>query len=138
MHGGKNCIATTALVPGRTITQCYKRWQGALNPSIGRANGPTGKWVEDEDIKLKDAVQTHGGNAWVAIATQIPGRTRMQCYYRWQNVSDCSIKQANGRMGTVAVAPIDPVTVAASLPNTGASCAPRCVCMDAGRSCKAD
>jgi hypothetical protein len=36
----------------------------------------TGKWAEDEDIKLKDAVETHGGNNWGAIAALVPGRTK--------------------------------------------------------------
>jgi hypothetical protein len=53
--------AITALVPGRTIIQCSSRWHDALNPSIDRANDRTGKWSEDEDIKLKDAVATHSG-----------------------------------------------------------------------------
>jgi hypothetical protein len=34
----------------------------------------------------------------------------------------------NGRTGTVAVAPVNPVTVAASLPNTVAFRPPRCAC----------
>jgi protein involved in temperature-dependent protein secretion len=36
------------------------RWHDALNPSIGRANKRAGKWIEDEDSKLKEAVQRHG------------------------------------------------------------------------------
>jgi hypothetical protein len=47
------------------------------------ANGHTCKWVEDEDIKLNDAVQTHGDNNWVAVAALVPGRTKKQCYSRW-------------------------------------------------------
>ena len=64
------------------------RWHDALDPSIDRANGRTGKWAEDEDIKLKDAVQTHGGKDWAAIAALVPGRTRKQCCRRWNNVFD--------------------------------------------------
>jgi hypothetical protein len=43
-----------------------------LDPSIDLANGRTGKWAENEDIKLKDAVQIHGGKEWVAITALVP------------------------------------------------------------------
>jgi hypothetical protein len=58
-HGGKNWDAA-ALVPGRTQQQCCHRSHNALDPSIDRVNGRTGEWAEDEDIKLKGAIQTHG------------------------------------------------------------------------------
>jgi hypothetical protein len=51
--------AVSALVLGRTKLQCRKRRHYLLDPIIGRANGRTGKWAEDEDSKLKDAIQTH-------------------------------------------------------------------------------
>jgi hypothetical protein len=83
-HGAKKWGLIAALVPGRTKKQCCNRWHDALNPSIGRANGRTGKWTEDEDMKLKDAAQTHGGKNWVAIAALVPGRTKQQCRDRWR------------------------------------------------------
>jgi hypothetical protein len=43
----------------------------------------TGKWGEDEDIKLEAAVRMHeGGKNWVAIAALVPGRTQIQCSAR--------------------------------------------------------
>jgi hypothetical protein len=42
-----------------------------LDPGIDLANGRTGKWAEDEDIKLKDAVQIHGGKEWIAITALV-------------------------------------------------------------------
>jgi hypothetical protein len=100
---GKECRtdwnAIAALVPGRTKHQCHNRWRNALDPSIDRANGRTGRWAKDEDIKLKVAVQTHGGNNWDAIAALVPGRTRIQCHSRWHNVSNCSIALTAGRAG---------------------------------------
>jgi hypothetical protein len=74
-HRGKNWEIVAALVPGRTKVQCRKRWKAALDPSIDLAAGRTCKWSEDEVIKLKDAVQTHGGKNWGAIAALVPGRT---------------------------------------------------------------
>jgi hypothetical protein len=83
-HGGKSWNAIAALIPGRTKTQCSSRWHTALNPSIAPTAGSTGKWTPDEDSKLKDAVQTHGGKNWVAISATVPGRTKLQCNNRWQ------------------------------------------------------
>jgi hypothetical protein len=36
-----------------------------------------GKHEVDEDIKLRGAVQTHGGKNWVAVAALIPGRLKI-------------------------------------------------------------
>jgi myb proto-oncogene protein len=98
-HGDKDWNAITALVPGRTKIQCYDRWRHVLNPNIDRTTGRTGRWAEDEDIKLKDAVQTHGDKDWVVIAGLVPGRAESQWYDRWCRVSDFKIVQANKRTG---------------------------------------
>jgi hypothetical protein len=123
-HGGQNWVAIAAQVPGRTRTQYRDRWRYALVHKTVPTTELTDKWAEDEDIKLKDAVQTYGDKDWVAISAQIPGRTKVQCYNRWNNILDCSINQANGLTGTV---PVDPVTSMASLPNAGAVRVHRCV-----------
>lgn len=87
MHGGKSWDKITVLVPGRTKKQCWNRWCDALDPCIDLASVHTGKWTEDELIKLKGAVHTHGGKDWIAIAAMVPGRTKIQCrlmYNRWK------------------------------------------------------
>jgi myb proto-oncogene protein len=99
-HGVMNWKEVVALVPGRTRKQCCYRWCYALDPSIDRLTGHKGTWTLDEDSKLKDAVQTHGGNDWLAIAALVPGRKGSQCRYRWRNVLDPSIDRENGRTGT--------------------------------------
>jgi hypothetical protein len=83
-HGGKNWGAIAVLVPGRTKQQCRNRWNNALDPSMDRAKGRTGKWAEDEDSKLKNAVQMHGNKNWAAIVALVPGRTKVQCQNRLQ------------------------------------------------------
>jgi predicted PP-loop superfamily ATPase len=85
MHGGKDWAAIAALVPGRAIKQCTGRWYSALDPSIDRTAGRAGAWTEDEDNKLKVAVQMHGGKDWAAIAALVPGRTKDQCSHRWHD-----------------------------------------------------
>jgi hypothetical protein len=98
-HGGKDWGAIAALVLGRTKSQCYGRWHDVLGPSIKRAKGRTGTWTEDEDIKLKNSVQMHGGKDWAAIATMVPGRTKKQCTRRWHDILNHSIDRATARMG---------------------------------------
>jgi hypothetical protein len=72
-----------------------------LNPSIALTAGRTGKWSKYEDIKLKHAVQMHGGENSVAFAALVPGRTRIQCHTRWQSTLDPSIDRTPlGRSGT--------------------------------------
>jgi hypothetical protein len=98
-HRGKTWEEIAALVPGRTRSQCRSRWCTILDPNIDRANQRTGKWVDDEDIKLKDAVQTYGVKNWSAIAALVPGRTKNQCSQRWHNTLNPSIAVANSRTG---------------------------------------
>jgi hypothetical protein len=93
LYDGKDLVSIAALVPGRTNIQCTNRWHHVLDSSIDRAIARTGKWAEDEDNKLKDAVQTHGGKNWGAITALVPGRTRKQCLRRWHDVLDPSIDQ---------------------------------------------
>jgi hypothetical protein len=87
------------LVSDRTQEQCRRRWHDVLDPSINQMNVRTGKWSEDEDIKLKDAVQRRGGKNWAAIAALVASRTRSQCNNRWQQILDPIIGRANGRRG---------------------------------------
>jgi hypothetical protein len=70
-------VTIAALFPGRTINQSKHKWYDVLDPSIDRANGRKGdSWTADEDSKLKDAVQTHGGKNWAAITALVAGRTK--------------------------------------------------------------
>ena len=85
-QGGTNWDAIAALILGRTTSQSSHQWKNDLNPSIALTDGRTSKWSEDEDAKLKDAVQTHGGKDWDAIALLVPGRTRIQCHSRWKKL----------------------------------------------------
>jgi hypothetical protein len=53
---------------------------------VRRLTGRTGKWAEDEDIKLEDAVQMHDGKDWTAITALVPRRARKECKQRWKDV----------------------------------------------------
>jgi hypothetical protein len=91
--------AVAALVPGRTKIQSLSRWHDSQEHGMNRASARTGKWTEDEDSKLKDAVHTHGGEDWAAIAVLVPGRTKSQCYTRWYYALDPSTDRASGHWG---------------------------------------
>jgi hypothetical protein len=80
-----NWDAVAALVPSRTKKQCRKRWREALDPNIDPTTARASKWTAVEDGKLKDAVHTHGGKDWAAIAAWVPGRTKRQCRQRWHD-----------------------------------------------------
>jgi hypothetical protein len=98
-HGGKSWGAIAVLVPGRSEKRCRHRWHEVLDPIINQVSGDTGKWAEDEDEKLKDAVQTRGNENWVALSVLIPGRTRSQCWDRWRHVLGPNIDRESGRKG---------------------------------------
>jgi hypothetical protein len=70
-----------------------------LDPGIGRASGRKGKWSAVEDSKLKDAVQTRGGQNWGGISALVPGRTHNQCRQTWNDALNPNIDQASGRTG---------------------------------------
>jgi hypothetical protein len=90
-------VAVAALVLGRTNTQCRCRWRDGFD--IYRANGRTGKWTKGEYIKLKKAVETHGGKNWGAISALVPGRTKKQCWNRWNDDLNPNIYTVSGRKG---------------------------------------
>jgi hypothetical protein len=95
--GDKRWKEIAALVPGRTTSQCRYRWHSAFAPNIGRANERTGKWTEEEDSKLKDAVQTNRGKNWVTIAELVPGRGERQCWSRWKALDVALTAGSTGR-----------------------------------------
>jgi hypothetical protein len=102
-HCGKNWGAIAALIPARTTKQCMRRWNCCLKPNIDRATRRSGTWTEDEDITLRHAVQMQdvkNSKDWVAIAALVPGRTKKQCWSRWDHLLDPNIDRMTGSSGT--------------------------------------
>jgi hypothetical protein len=77
--GCKDWVAVAALVPGRTSSQCRKRWACFLDPAnnvaikrlaaereakpradLPQKDLPVGEWTAQEDAKLRAAVQKYG------------------------------------------------------------------------------
>ncbi|KAK2372149.1 transcription factor MYB3R-1 [Trifolium repens] len=47
-----------------------------------------GFWTDEEDNLLIETFKKHGGSNWKSIAAYFPGRTDIECFHRWQKVSD--------------------------------------------------
>eukprot|EP01119_Soliformovum_irregulare_P001240 TRINITY_DN10965_c0_g1_i1.p1 TRINITY_DN10965_c0_g1~~TRINITY_DN10965_c0_g1_i1.p1 ORF type:complete len:429 (+),score=96.39 TRINITY_DN10965_c0_g1_i1:126-1412(+) len=43
-------------------------------------------WTSEEDEKLREGIQIHGGKSWKKIAEYLGNRTHTQCLHRWQKV----------------------------------------------------
>jgi hypothetical protein len=82
-HNGKDWVAISSLVPGRTKHQCYRRWHGILDSKSDETTARKGQWTKDEDGKLTDAVEKYNGKNWAAISELVQGRTEKQCNDRW-------------------------------------------------------
>jgi len=48
--------------------------------------GSRGKWLQEEDELLREAVIKHSGRNWKKISEIMVGRTDVQCLHRWQKV----------------------------------------------------
>ena len=56
-------------------------------------------WSNEEDQRLKSAIQVHGIENWPLVATIVGGnRTRSQCSQRWHRVLDPKINKNNWTM----------------------------------------
>jgi hypothetical protein len=58
-----------------------------------------GKWTAKEDDKLFRAAEQFAVTRWKAIAALILGRTKKQCWNRWQYALDPSIVRTSERTG---------------------------------------
>jgi uncharacterized protein (DUF2237 family) len=93
-------VAIATLIPGRTNLQCAQRWRNVLDPNSTPTAGRKRTWTADEDVKLKNSVQLHGGKDWKAIAVLVPGRSKCQCKMRWYSAFHLSnIALTTGRTG---------------------------------------
>ncbi|GMQ11457.1 hypothetical protein CsSME_00054095 [Camellia sinensis var. sinensis] len=78
-RGINNWIEIAVLLgTNRTPFQCLARYQRSLNASILKR-----EWTEDEDNKLRAAVEALGESNWQSVASTLEGRTGTQCSNRW-------------------------------------------------------
>lgn len=79
------------VIPGLGMVGSHaKPPQINLTPSNTTASGKRrasmGKWTEEEDALLRQAVSEFSGRSWKKIASRLRGRTDVQCLHRWQKV----------------------------------------------------
>ncbi|KAI9259584.1 hypothetical protein BDA99DRAFT_513606 [Phascolomyces articulosus] len=80
-----NAIAKTYL-PNRTPGQCMRWWK--------QYGQNTGNWTQEEDDKLRFAIQTFGEkSAWKDVADLVLTRTPSQCRNRWLRTLSPDIKR---------------------------------------------
>jgi hypothetical protein len=75
---------------------------GRLKAEVADMEGTTGrkgKWTADEDKELIRAVEKFSVTRWKQIAALIPGRTKKQCWNRWQYALDPSVVRMTERTG---------------------------------------
>eukprot|EP00002_Diphylleia_rotans_P004396 TRINITY_DN1322_c0_g2_i1.p1 TRINITY_DN1322_c0_g2~~TRINITY_DN1322_c0_g2_i1.p1 ORF type:complete len:250 (-),score=41.07 TRINITY_DN1322_c0_g2_i1:421-1170(-) len=78
-HGSRNWKLVAQDMGGkRTADQCCQRWIRVLSPDITRA-----EWTPEEDYRLVSRIAQCGDQSWKLIAFGMPGRTDIQCRYRW-------------------------------------------------------
>ncbi|KAJ0264357.1 Myb domain protein 4r1 [Hirschfeldia incana] len=81
LFGAQNWHKIARFVPGRTSTQCREKWANCLDPNVNH-----GKWTEEEDTKLREAMKEHEIGNWSKIASHVPRRTDNQCRRRWMQL----------------------------------------------------
>ncbi|XP_064601947.1 myb-related protein A-like [Liolophura sinensis] len=54
--------------------------------SYGRKLINKGRWIREEDEKLKKIVENHGQHDWKLISSFFPDRSDIQCQHRWYKV----------------------------------------------------
>jgi hypothetical protein len=102
---------------GQTTTiPCRNRLHKTVDTPVDRTSVPTGrwtteevaidwtterkgKWTAEEDDKLLRAAEKFSVTRWKAIAALIPGRSKKQCWNRWQYALDPSIVRMTERTG---------------------------------------
>ncbi|XP_061591015.1 v-myb avian myeloblastosis viral oncogene homolog-like 2a [Cololabis saira] len=87
--GKRDWRTIASFLPGRTETQCMRRWKTDLDPNLLR-----GHWSKEEDEKISDMVSKHGKH-WALIARQLKGRLGKQCRERWMNHLDPQLKKSS-------------------------------------------
>jgi len=68
---GNSWIEIAEVIAGRTNEQCRDRWSDKINPNLAK-----GKWTNDEDKLLLEAVKSLGTANWKGVSERLGnGRT---------------------------------------------------------------
>jgi hypothetical protein len=67
---GNSWTDIAPLISGRSSEQCRDRWTDKIRPYVSK-----GKWTEEEDQNLLDAVEALSASKWTEISQRVGGRT---------------------------------------------------------------
>jgi hypothetical protein len=81
-----NASVVSPPVPPSVATRLVSDIQDESSLPLHKRRASMGKWSEEEDEILKQAVKEFGGKNWKRIAARLLGRTDVQCLHRWQKV----------------------------------------------------
>jgi hypothetical protein len=70
-----DCVS--ALITGRSPTQCRERWMFRISPGLNK--GPFQSWEDELIFRERERV----GNHWTLISGKLPGRTSCAVKNRW-------------------------------------------------------
>jgi hypothetical protein len=63
---------------------------------VGGDGRKSKRWAVEEEKKLASAVDTFGTTSWAKIAANVPGRSEIQCYNKWKNISSKAASTVSG------------------------------------------
>jgi hypothetical protein len=79
---GNSWTEVAEVIAGRNNEQCRDRWSDKINPTIAR-----GKWTDDEDKSLLEAVASLGTSNWKNVSQRLGnGRTDHNCRSRYDRL----------------------------------------------------
>jgi hypothetical protein len=90
--GTSNWAAIAKQVGTRSRVACRQRWKNRCTEVDEAVT--KGKFSEEEEKRLRDAVAMYNGKNWKDIAKYVGKRTPMQCSFHW---SDMQSKEFEGR-----------------------------------------
>ncbi|CEG38108.1 myb-like dna-binding [Plasmopara halstedii] len=64
--------------------------------AVYNKKAPLQRWSATEKEKLRSLVATHGAQNWLFIASQLPGRTDLQCLQQWSRTLNDKIVRGKG------------------------------------------
>eukprot|EP00808_Paulinella_micropora_P018750 g21833.t1 len=88
--GTSNWMEVSWHMPGRSDQQCLNRWCKSLDPTLR-----SGRWTEQEDIRLQLAVKAYGTRAWSKIQRHLQARSDTKCRERFVNVLDPKVDKSD-------------------------------------------
>lgn len=76
--------------------RCLVLARKTADKSSKHRRAPPQRWAAAEKDKLQALVTMHGAKNWLFIASQLPGRTDLQCLQQWYRTLDSKVVKGKG------------------------------------------